>query len=178
MTRDEHFDRPTQPTSKSPCQLSNRNPQIVDGKNCIIRLHIKQIHEDVGQVENDHITVILQHELSLQCTCKLNRHRHFSVRVCPAISQTCLKACQIGNFALILRDPRYENWRFWNPTVWVKMLAGFKLRTLGPKICRQMPTRCRQIRVLDATKCIITNQMAVNFSVLVSTYVSISQNQI
>ena len=48
----------------------------------------------------------------LQCICKLNHHRHFSVRVCPPIPQTCLKACKIGNLALILRNPRHENWRF------------------------------------------------------------------
>ena len=49
---------------------------------------------------------------TLQCICKLNRHRHFSVRVCPPIPQTCHKACKIGNLALILRNPRHENRRF------------------------------------------------------------------
>ena len=43
---------------------------------------------------------------------KLNRHRHCSVRVCPQIPQTYLKACKIGNLALMLRDPRHESRRF------------------------------------------------------------------
>ena len=46
---------------------------------------------------------------SLQCICKLNCHRHFSVRVYPSIPQTCLKACKNGNLALILRNPRHKS---------------------------------------------------------------------
>ena len=49
---------------------------------------------------------------TLLCICKLNRYRHISVRVGPPIPQTCLKACKIGNLALILRNPRHENRRF------------------------------------------------------------------
>ena len=98
--------------------------------------------------------------VSLQCICKVNRHRHFLVRVCPPIPQTCLKTCKIGNLALILRIHATKIGVFRNPRAWVNTLAGFKLRKLGPKVCRQMPTRCRQIRVLDSAKCIITNQIA------------------
>ena len=49
---------------------------------------------------------------TLLCICKLNRYRHISVRVGPPIPETCLKACKIGNLALILRNPRHENRRF------------------------------------------------------------------
>ena len=41
---------------------------------------------------------------SLQCICKLNRHRHVSVRVCPPIPQTCLKTCK--SFLYIFRNLR------------------------------------------------------------------------
>ena len=57
---------------------------------------------------------------------------------------------------------------FWNRREWVNTLAGFILRKLGPRICRQ-------IRVLDSTESILTNQMAVNFPrfrVLISTKLS------
>ena len=57
-------------------------------------------------------SVCQEHFISLQCICKINRHRHFSVRVCPPIPQTCLEACKIGNLALILRNPHHENLRF------------------------------------------------------------------
>ena len=47
-------------------------------------------------------------DTALLCICKLNRYRHISVRVGPPIPQTCLKACKIGNLALILRNPRHS----------------------------------------------------------------------
>ena len=62
--------------------------------------------------DNKSGSVVTSDSKPLQCICKLNRHRHFSVRVCPPIPQTCLKACKIGNLALILRNPRHENRRF------------------------------------------------------------------
>ena len=54
----------------------------------------------------------LQRHMSLQCMDKLNRYRHISVPVRPPIPQTCLKACKVGNLALILLKPRRENRRF------------------------------------------------------------------
>ena len=53
--------------------------------------------------------------LPLLCICKLNHHRHISVRVGPPTPQTCLKACKIGNLALVLRKLRHEDRRFSEP---------------------------------------------------------------
>ena len=56
--------------------------------------------------------LIDNNSLALQCMDKPNRHRHISVPEGPPIPQTCFKACEIDNLALILRKTRLENRRF------------------------------------------------------------------
>ena len=73
----------------------------------------------------------------LLCICKLNRYRHISVRVGPPIPQTCLKACKIGNLALILRNPRHENRRFSESEGMGYYVSRFHFAETGTK---NMPT--------------------------------------
>ena len=82
---------------------------------------------------------------TLLCICKLTCYRHVSVPVSPPILQTCLKACKIGNSALIWQSHLTKIDVFWNPRGWGNTLVDFILRSLGLRICQQ-------IRVLNSTK--------------------------
>ena len=108
--------------------------------------------------------------ITLLCICKLNRYRHISVRVGSPIPQTCLKACKIDNLALIVRKPRHENRRFSESSEGMEeYISRFHFAGSGAK---NMPTNSS----LDSTRSILTNQMAVNFRVSVSTPILIRRN--